>query len=84
MFYSARFVNWTNVPKEPEALFQEMEKNLRGTWLTKAQEFKKLEEDFPEKFYLIYANEKFAYFTSAKNRENVVYDFSNLKLPIVR
>ena len=84
MFYSDRFVNWTNVPKEPEALFQEMEKNLRGTWLTKAQEFKKLEEDFPEKFYLIYANEKFAYFTSAKNRENVVYDFSNLKLPIVR
>ena len=84
MFYSDRFVNWRNVPTEPEALFQEMEKNLRGTWLTKTQEFKKLEKNFPEKLYLIYGNEKFAYFTSAKNRENVVYDFSNLKLPIVR
>ena len=84
MFYSDRFVNWTNVPTEPEALFQEMEKNLRGTWLTNIWEFEKLEKDFPGKLYLIYGNNLFAYFTSIKNRGNVVYNFSKMKLPVVR
>jgi 4-amino-4-deoxy-L-arabinose transferase-like glycosyltransferase len=84
MFYSDRFVNWENVPTEPEALFHEMERNLRGTWLTNIWEFEKLEKDFPEKLYLIYGNKLFAYFTSIKNRGNVVYNFSKMKLPVVR
>jgi 4-amino-4-deoxy-L-arabinose transferase-like glycosyltransferase len=84
MFYSNRFVDWESVPTEPEVLFQKMEKNLTGTWLTSISEFKNLEKNFPGKLYLIYGNQKFAYFTSIKNRENVVYDFSNIKIPVVR
>ena len=84
MFYSNRFVNWTNVSTEPEALFQEMDKNLSGTWLTNIWEFEKLEKDFPGRLYLIYGNKKFAYFTSIKNRDNVIYNFSKTKLPVVR
>jgi hypothetical protein len=84
MFYSDRFVNWTNVPTDPEDLFQEMEKNLRGTWLTNVWEFEKLEKDYPGELYLIYGNKKFAYFTSTKNRGNVTYNFSKMNLPVVR
>ena len=85
MFYSDRFVNWDGiVPTEPEALFQEMEKDIRGTWLANIWEFEKLEQDFPGEFYLIYGNKKFAYFTSIKNGDNVVYNFSKMKLPVVR
>jgi len=84
IFYSDRFVNWQNVPTDPNALFKEMEKDLTGTWLTSIWEFEKLEQDFPGEFYLIYGNKKFAYFTSLKNRENIIYDFSKMKLPVVR
>ena len=85
MFYSDRFVNWDGiVPTEPEALFQEMEKNMRGTWLTHIRDFEKLDEGFPGKVYLIYGNQRLAYFTSMKNRDNIVYNFSNMKLPIIR
>ena len=84
MFYSDRFVNWQNVPTDPEDLFQEMEKNLRGTWLTNIWEFEKLEKDYPGELYLIYGNKKFAYFTSTKNRGNVIYNFSKMNLPVVR
>ena len=85
MFYSDRFVNWDGiVPTEPEALFQEMEKDMRGTWLTSIWDFEKLEKDFPGRLYLIYGNKKFAYFTSMKNRRNISYNFSKMKLPVVR
>ena len=84
MFYSDRFVDWGSVPTDPESLFQKMEENLQGTWLTSISEFKTLEKDFPGQLYLIYGNQKFAYFTSIKNQGNVIYDFSNMKLPVVR
>jgi len=84
MFYSDRFVDWASVPTDPKNLFQKMEENLEGTWLTSISEFENLEKNFPGKLYLIYGNQKFAYFTSMKNRENVVYNFSNMKLPVVR
>jgi len=56
----------------------------KSTWLTGVPEFNNLEKNFPGKFYLIYANQKFAYFTSMQNRENVVYNFSKMNLPVVR
>ncbi len=84
MFYSDRFVDWQNVLTKPEALFREMEKNLRGTWLTNIWVFNKLEKDYPGELYLIYGNKKFAYFTSMKNRDNVIYNFSKMNLPVVR
>ncbi len=69
---------------DPETLFQRLNENPEGTWLSANSEFKILEKDFPGKLYLIYGNQRFAYFTSMKNRENVVYDFSDMKLPVVR
>ena len=61
-----------------------MEENPQSTWLTGVPEFKDLEKEFPGKFYLIYSNQKFSYFTLMQNRENVIYDFSHIKLPVIR
>tara|TARA_Y100000294_G_C8516675_1_gene321157 strand:+ start:636 stop:1193 length:558 start_codon:yes stop_codon:yes gene_type:complete len=82
MFYTDRFLGQSS--SKPDALFQKVEEYPKSTWLTKSWEFKKLENDFPGKFYLIYANRGFAYFTSMKNQENVVYDLSNMELFVVR
>ena len=81
-FYSDRFLKYP--VNDPEALFEKLKSNPGGTWLSSVSEFKNLEKDFPGKLYLIYGNQRFAYFTSMKNRENVVYDFSSMKLPVVR
>jgi hypothetical protein len=81
-FYSGRFLEYP--VKDTEALIQEIDKNPKGTWLSPISKFEKLKKEFPEKFYLIYGNQKFAYFTSMQNRENVVYNFSKIKLPVVR
>ena len=82
VFYSDRFLEYP--VNDPETLFQRLNENPEGTWLSANSEFKILEKDFPGKLYLIYGNQRFAYFTSMKNRENVVYDFSDMKLPVVR
>ena len=81
-FYSDRFLEYPD--KDPEIVIQKMNKNPKTTWLSSVQNFNDLEKKFPGKLYLIYGNQKFAYFTSVQNRENVVYDFSNMKLPIIR
>ena len=38
--------------------------NPKKMWLTNATEFKTLNSQFPEKFYLIMGNSKYAFFTS--------------------
>jgi 4-amino-4-deoxy-L-arabinose transferase-like glycosyltransferase len=81
-FYSGRFLEYP--VKDAETLIQKLEENPGGTWLSPVSKFKELEKKFPEKLYLIYGNQKFAYFTSKKNRENVTYNFFNTKVPIVR
>ena len=82
MFYSDRFVG--DVTRDPEGLFERIEKNPYQAWLSPVSEFRDLERNFPGRLYLIYANRKFAYFTSQENRENVVYDFSDVDLPVIR
>ena len=81
-FYSGRFLEFP--VKDAETLIQKLEENPGGTWLSPVSKFKELEKKFPEKLYLIYGNQKFAYFTSKKNRENITYNFFNTKVPIVR
>jgi 4-amino-4-deoxy-L-arabinose transferase-like glycosyltransferase len=82
MFYSDRFLeSFTN---DLENLIKKMEENPQSTWLAGVPEFKDLEKEFPGKFYLIYSNQKFAYFTLMQNRENIIYDFSHIKLPVIR
>jgi hypothetical protein len=82
MFYSDRFLEGRS--NDSEDLFKKMEENPQSTWLGGVPEFKGLEKEFPGKFYLIYSNQKFAYFTSMQNRENIIYDFSHMKLPVIR
>ena len=81
-FYSDRFLEYP--VKDMETLIQKLDANPKGTWLSPVLKFEDLNKIFPQKFYLIYGNKKFAYFTSIENRENVVYNFSKMKLPIVR
>ena len=81
-FYSGRFLD--SPVKDAETLIRKLEENPEGKWLSPVLKFKELEKKFPEKLYLIYGNQKFAYFTSKKNRENISYNFFNTKLPIVR
>jgi 4-amino-4-deoxy-L-arabinose transferase-like glycosyltransferase len=81
-FYSGRFLKYP--VKNAETLIQKLEENPGGTWLSPVSKFKELKKIFPGKLYLIYGNQKFAYFTSIKNRENVTYNFFNTKVPIVR
>ena len=82
MFYSDRFVG--DVTRDPEVLLGRIQKNPRENWLSSVSDFRDLEKNFPGRLYLIYANRKFAYFTSQENRENVVYDFSEIELPVIR
>ena len=82
MFYSDRIVG--DPVESPEDLFGKIKKNPQGTWLSPVSAFRNLEKNFPGRLYLIYANKRFAYFTSQENRESVVYDFSGIELPVTR
>jgi 4-amino-4-deoxy-L-arabinose transferase-like glycosyltransferase len=81
-FYSDRFLEYP--VKNPETLIQKVNEDPKTTWLSSVPDFNNLEKDFPGELYLIYGNKKFVYFTSMKNRENVVYDFSDTDLPVIR
>jgi 4-amino-4-deoxy-L-arabinose transferase-like glycosyltransferase len=81
-FYSGRFLE--SPVKDAETLIQKLEENPGGTWLSPVSKFKELKNKFPGKLYLIYGNKKFAYFTSIRNRENVIYNFFDTEVPIVR
>jgi len=81
-FYSGRFLEYP--VKDAESLIQKLDKNPKGTWLSPVSKFKELKNKFPGKLYLIYGNQKFAYFTSTRNRENVTYNFFGTEVPIVR
>ena len=81
-FYSGRFLEYP--VKDTETLIQKLEENPGGTWLSPVSKFKELKKKFPTKLYLIYGNQKFAYFTSIRNRENVIYNFFDTEVPIVR
>ncbi|PIR01181.1 MAG: phospholipid carrier-dependent glycosyltransferase [Nitrospinae bacterium CG11_big_fil_rev_8_21_14_0_20_45_15] len=82
IFYSGRNLDYPL--QEPEQLFEAIEKDPRSTWLTATFQWRKMEELFPGKFYLIQAEKTYAYFTSAENRKNVRYDFSEGDFPPVR
>lgn len=74
MFYTDRFL--AEPVKDEGELVRRIEDEPKLTWLTTLEEFKNLQKMFPDKFYLIEASEKHAYFTARQNRENIRYDFS--------
>ena len=74
LFYSDR---WLADPvNRPEQVMAAFEDNPRSTWLSPLSEFRKLEEQFPGQLYLIQSQGSYAYFTAAKVRDQVRYDFS--------
>ena len=82
LFYSDRYLS---APvKDARELLSRVDNQPESTWLAPTHEFEKLQQDYPDRFYLIQANRKYAYFTSAKNRKNIRYDFSGMALPRVR
>lgn len=74
MFYTDRFLS--EPVKDEDGFIQRIEEQPESTWLSTVEEFRKLQKTYPGKLYLIAAYEKFAYFTTEQNRENIRYDFS--------
>jgi len=83
LFYSNRVLD-RSITRDSEELIQQLAANPAKTWLTSIGEFRKLADQYPNKVYLIQANSKYAFFTSIKNQENISYDFSDMRLPIVK
>ncbi len=83
LFYSNRIMEG-NVVRDSEKLLKRVSARPEKTWLTSTGEFRKLIAQYPDRIHLIQANSKYAYFTSTKNRENISYDFSNMRLPVVK
>jgi len=83
LFYANRLVE-LNVTSSTKELIMALVSSPRKTWLTSIGEFRKLVDQYPNTIYLIQANNKYAFFTSIKNRENIRYDFSEMRLPVVK
>lgn len=77
LFYANRLIELGKTG-DPDKLIAALSSNPKKLWLTSIGEFSKLTAQYQDKFFLIHANRKFAFFTSMQNRENVRYDFSSL------
>lgn len=73
IFYSDRFLS--EPVNDTNELMKRLAEHPRSTWLTTAAEFANLKKTYPE-LYLIEGDEKYAYFTTAQNRENISYNLS--------
>jgi 4-amino-4-deoxy-L-arabinose transferase-like glycosyltransferase len=82
LFYSDRYLD--DPIADTQELLSQVAERPESTWLTSSDAYQKLVEIHPGLFYLIQANRKYAYFTSAKNKENIRYDFSGMTLPLIR
>ena len=82
LFYADRDLE--NPVTEREELLKRLHDNPKKYWLSNSEEFKSLNSEFPDKFYLIMGNSKYVFFTSSQNRALVNYDFSGMKTPSVK
>ena len=82
LFYADRDLE--NPVTEKEELLKLLHGNPKKYWLSNSDEFKSLNSEFPDKFYLIMGNSKYAFFTSSQNRALVNYDFSGMKTPNIK
>jgi hypothetical protein len=69
---------------QPEAVMASFEKNPNATWLTRMGEFRKLDEQFPGKLYMIQAQGPYVYFTFIQVRDQIRYDFTGENQPQFR
>ena len=83
LFYSNRIMEESSIKNEVE-LVRILGNNPQKNWLTHVGAFRELENRFPDKVYLIQANNKYAFFTSKENQKNIKYDFSEIQLPIIK
>ena len=81
MFYSGRDME---PPINKEELLRQSQQNPKKIWLSGTAEFKTLNAQAPGYFYLIQANSRYAFFTSFKNRDFILCDFSGMKIPNVK
>ncbi|NIQ01148.1 MAG: phospholipid carrier-dependent glycosyltransferase, partial [Nitrospinaceae bacterium] len=82
LFYTDRWM--PNHVEEAEAVMRSLEADAGATWLTSVKSFAELTARFPGRLYLIQAQGPYAYFTSARFRDRVRYDFSGKNEPGVR
>jgi 4-amino-4-deoxy-L-arabinose transferase-like glycosyltransferase len=75
LFYANRIIELSET-SDPETLITALSSSPTKLWLASIWEFRKLTTHYPDKAYLIHANNKYAFFTSMENRKNVRYDFS--------
>jgi len=83
LFYANRLVE-LNVTHYADNLIMALSSSPGKTWLSTIKEFRKLTAQHPNKVYLIQAIGKYAFFTSMENRKNIRYDFSAMRLPVVK
>ena len=81
-FYGDRYLE--SPLYKPEELMAQVEKLPHKTWLANINEFKQLQQQYPGKLYLIHGNQRYAYFTSMQNKDNIQYDFSKEGLTYFR
>jgi hypothetical protein len=81
-FYGDRFLE--SPIHEKEELMAQVENKPHKTWLANINDFKELEQQYPGKLYLIHGNQRYAYFTSMQNRDNIQYDYSKEGLTYFR
>ena len=82
LFYANRWV--AEPTADPAQIPASFERDPTTTWVTWVQSFKSLDAKFAGQLYLIQANGRYAYFTSAQNRDRIKYDFSDPEINIVK
>jgi len=82
LFYSDRYLD--DPIADSLELLSRVDNQPESTWLASIHEFKKLQQGYPDQFYLIQANRKYVFFTSVRNKKNIRYDYSGMTLPMVR
>ena len=81
LFYSDRDLE---PPINEKEILRQVQTNPQKMWLSRTYQFKALDAQSPGEFYLIQANREYAFFTSIQNRDFVLYDFSEVKVPHIK
>lgn len=71
-FYSKRILEYQWVT-DPTVLLRSLEKEPQYFWIAPTQAFRDFDKAHPNAAYLVQGNEVMSFFTSSKNRDNVVY-----------
>ena len=76
LFYANRVTELSST-HDAGQLITALSSSPEKVWLSPIGQFRKLADQYPDKVYLIQANNKLSFFTAMENRKNIRYDFSN-------